>query len=231
MTPAPFRYPTHSLLIPLCGHTFRLTAVRSVDELLTETTSPDDIPFWAVPWHAAVALSQFLCEHRHLVCGKRVLELGTGLGLCGMVARWLGGRVTVNDYQPDALEFALWNAAQNGLRDLQPLLADWRHFPALEPFDLVLGADILYERRLHPALQRVLQHTVAPGGRVLLADPWRDVAWEFLVEMERAGWRIRFEELHAHLLGATQEVVLFELFPPSPIFPCLPREGDTDARR
>lgn len=214
MTPLPPRYPTQTLCIPLGERTFHLTAVRSVEELLDDVTSPDDIPFWAVPWHAAVGLSQFLCEHRQLVLGKRVLDLGTGLGLCGIVARWLGGKVTVNDYQPDALEFALWNAAQNGLRDLQPLLADWRRFPPLPPFDVVLGADILYERRLHSCLMRVLQQVTSARSRVLLADPWRDVAWEFLVEMERARWRVDFTEYTVRLLDATQQVVVFDLYPP-----------------
>ncbi|MCS6948829.1 MAG: methyltransferase domain-containing protein [Armatimonadota bacterium] len=214
MTPAPLRYPTQTLHIPLGEQTFRVSAVRCIDDLLTDTTPPDDIPFWAVLWHAAVGLSQFLCEHRHLVCGKRVLELGTGLGLCGIVARWLGGKVTVNDYQPSALEFALWNAAQNGLRDLQPLLADWRRFPKVLPFDLVLGADILYERRLHPSLQQVLKQVTGTGSRVLLADPWREVAWEFLVEMERDGWRVDFVERTVSVLGTRQEVIVFELHPP-----------------
>lgn len=214
MTPAPLRYPRQTLSVPVGERTFHLTAVRCIEDLLTDATHPDDIPFWAMLWHASVGLCQFLCERRPLVLGKRVLELGTGLGLCGIVARWLGGRVTVNDYQPDALEFALWNAAQNGLRDLQPLLADWCRFPSVEPFDVVLGADILYERRLHPCLKQVLQQVTSPSSRVLLADPWRDVAWEFVVEMERAGWRVDFTEHTARLLDAAQEVIVFDLYPP-----------------
>ncbi|GIV20155.1 MAG: hypothetical protein KatS3mg023_1906 [Armatimonadota bacterium] len=214
MTSAILRYPTHTLSISLCRRTFRITAVRSVDDLLTESTSADDIPFWAVIWHAAVGLCQYLCNHPQLVRGKRVLELGTGLGLCGIVAQWLGGEVTLNDYQPDALEFALWNASQNGIRDIHTLLADWRRFPDVQPFDVVIAADILYERRLHESLREVLQKTTSKGSRVLLADPWRDTAWEFLVEMERAGWRVDFTEHTTQLLGTQQEVILFDLCPP-----------------
>lgn len=214
MTSAILRYPTHTVSVPLCQRTFRLTAVRSVDELLTESLSADDIPFWAVPWHASVGLCQFLCDNRQLVRGRRVLELGTGLGLCGIVARWLGAKVTINDYQPDALEFALWNAQQNGIRDIQPLLADWRCFPDTEPFEVVIGADILYERRLHEPLQRVLQKVTSASSRVWLADPWRDTAWEFIVQMEQAGWHVDFCEHTTHLLETRQEVIVFELRPP-----------------
>lgn len=214
MTSAILRYPTHTVSVPVCQRTFRITAVRSVDDLLTESTSVDDIPFWAVPWHASVGLCQFLCDNRQLVQGKRVLEIGAGLGLCGIVARWLGGEVTLNDYQPDALEFALWNASQNGIRDIHTLLADWRRFPDVAPFDIVIAADILYERHLHDSLRKVLQKVTSASSRVFLADPWRDTAWEFIVEMERAGWRVHFAEYTAHLLGSTQEVIVFDLRPP-----------------
>lgn len=224
MTSAILRYPTHTVSIPLCRRTFRLTAVRSVDDLLTNTLSVEDIPFWAVPWHAAVALCQFLCDNRQLVRGKRVLELGAGLGLCGIVARWLGAEVTLNDYQPDALEFALWNASQNGVRDVQTLLADWRRFPDMTPFDVVIAADILYERHLHESLQKVLQKVTSASGRVFLADPWRDTAWEFIVEMERAGWHVGFTEHTAHLLESKQEVIVFDLRPPQGSLVPLPGE-------
>jgi len=214
VTSAILRYPTHTLSIPLCRRTFRITAVRSVDDLLTESTSAEDIPFWAVPWHAAVGLCELLCERREQIRGKRVLELGTGLGLCGLVARWLGAEVTLNDYQPDALEFALWNAQQNGITGVTTLLADWRHFPEVEPFELVIAADVLYERRLHDALRRVLTGCVRTHGRVWLADPWRDPAWEFILEMEKAGWRVDFSERTVHLLESQQDVIVFDLRPP-----------------
>ncbi|MEJ5252220.1 MAG: methyltransferase domain-containing protein [Chthonomonadetes bacterium] len=214
MTSVILRYPTHTISIPICRRTFRLTAVRSVDDLITESTSADEIPFWAVPWHASVGLCQFLCASPELVRGKRVLELGTGLGLCGIVAQWLGAQVTLSDYQPDALEFALWNASQNGIHNVQTLLADWRRFPEVEPFDVVIAADVLYERHLHASLQKVLMKTTDLHSRVFIADPWRDPAWEFIVQMEQAGWQVDFTECTARLLESTQDVIVFDLRPP-----------------
>lgn len=79
---------------------------------------------------------------------------------------------------------------------------------------MAIAADILYERRLHGALHNVPVKVAASHGRVFLADPWRDSAWEFLVEMERAGWQVRFTEYVAHLLESKQDVIVFDLRPP-----------------
>lgn len=215
MTSAVLRYPTHTLEVFLCQRVFRITAVRSVDDLLEQTACAEDIPFWAVLWHSSIGLCEWLCQHRQQIRHKRVIELGTGLGLVGIVARWLGAEVTLNDYQADALEFALWNAAQNRVAGLRPLLADWRHFPTQEPFEIVLGSDILYERQLHPSLYRLLPCLTAPSGRVVIADPWREPAWEFIAEMERLGWSMQFSEYRVPLLETEQDVIVFELHPPA----------------
>ncbi|CAN0533204.1 unnamed protein product, partial [Ectocarpus sp. 8 AP-2014] len=46
-------------------------------------------------WCAALLLSAWLLENPQLVQGTRVLELGSGLGLCGIVAGYLSKSVTL----------------------------------------------------------------------------------------------------------------------------------------
>lgn len=214
MTEVLLRYPTQEIDIPLSRRTLRITAVRSVEELLTEQTSAEDIPFWALPWHAAVGLSEYLCSHPELVRDKHVIELGAGLGICGIVAQWLGAQVTLNDYQHDALEFALWNAKRNGVIGLQTLLADWRSFPEVAPYEVLLAADVLYERRLHGALADILHRITLPNSHVLIADPWRDAAWQFMDEMEAMGWHVEYTGLDVRMLSEVKPVVVFSLRPP-----------------
>lgn len=44
-------------------------------------------------------LARFLGRHRHLVAGKRVLDLGTGTGIAGLAAAQCGARkVTLTDH-------------------------------------------------------------------------------------------------------------------------------------
>ncbi|CBN79718.1 conserved unknown protein [Ectocarpus siliculosus] len=54
-------------------------------------------------WCAALLLSAWLLENPQLVQGTRVLELGSGLGLCGIVAGYLSKSVTLTDYVDELL--------------------------------------------------------------------------------------------------------------------------------
>ena len=58
------------------------------------------------------------------------------------------------------------------------------------PWDLVIGSDLLYERRNVPLVLDVLERLVAPGASAVIADPRRAAAAGFV---ERAGrsWQLR----------------------------------------
>lgn len=55
-------------------------------------------------------------------------------------------------------------------------------------FDLVLGADILYDERDVKPLVRLMEDVVAPSGERWLAEPGRDQAGQFVAALERRGW-------------------------------------------
>ena len=154
------------------------------------------LPYWVELWPAAVLLARFVARNPELVRGRFCLDAGCGLGLSALVAASAGGRVLGFDYEPEALVYARHNAALN--RDLlggfaAPLFAgmDWRR-PAVArgSVDLLLGADILYERRFFEPVAALLDHALAPGGVAWIADPERSVsapAWERLAAL---GWSV-----------------------------------------
>ncbi len=143
------------------------------DALIDEEAFARDefLPYWAELWPAASALAHALPE----VSGLRIVELGCGLGLPSLVAAARGAQVTATDWAEDAIELLRANAARNGL-ELDVEMRDWRE-PWQERFDLVLAADVLYERRnVAPLLARLRE--LAPRALVGLAG--RPYEAEFL---------------------------------------------------
>src|SRR5690606_23489157 len=81
-------------------------------------------------------------------------------------------------------------AAVNGT-PVEALVGDITTARFAEPFDLVLAADLLYERAEFEALARALGRQVAPGGTLWVADPQRVDTATFYQALGREGFAIR----------------------------------------
>ena len=82
---------------------------------------PNDDPHWATLWQGSVALAEQILENPELVKDKRVIDLGTGLGLAGIAAAIAGAsEVVLTDREPKALYCVLCAAAANGLEVISP---------------------------------------------------------------------------------------------------------------
>jgi predicted nicotinamide N-methyase len=104
--------------------------------------------------------------------------------LPSIAAALAGGRVIASDWSPDAVAFAARNAERNGAA-VQTLVASWFEPAALldhAPVDLVLGSDLLYERRNLPAMLDLLPELAGERGEVWIADPGRAIAETFLAQ-------------------------------------------------
>lgn len=132
-------------------------------------------PLWAYAWPAGLVLAELLAKRwAEELAGKRVLELGCGLGAVGLVAAKLGARVTLADREPEALTQALAIAEHNAL-EVETQLLEWGRVPEAltNRFELVLGSDIMYDpSQLTPMLGAV-QSLLTPHGVAYLADPDR----------------------------------------------------------
>jgi len=167
---------------------------RLLDAITPEDFAVDErLPFWADLWPSSVALARDVCSQPQLE-GKQVLELGCGLGLAGIAAAQAGARVMFTDYEPDALQFTRINVRLNlgeaGFPSTDIRLLDWRESPLAGQYDIILGADIVYERRVFPALAALFRRMLRPGGRVLLSDPNRSTWTEFLACVATEGFTV-----------------------------------------
>ena len=182
-------------LVPVGGQPLRMLRPRDGDAVLDELLAEDDpdedrLPFWTQLWPSGTALARAIATRR--LAGRRVLELGCGLGLVGVTAALAGAAVTVVDRSPEAITFATRNAERNGVAVQAAVCAFDQPEPLLAgaPWDLVLAADVLYEQRNVPVLLWLLPRLVGPDGEVWLADPGRPMLGRFLAGAQATGWRL-----------------------------------------
>jgi methyltransferase-like protein 23 len=149
---------------------------------------PHRLPYGIVLWPAALALAHEITTRP--VAGARVLELGAGTGLPGIVAASLGARVVQTDNQEVVLFLCRKNAERNGVAGIEHRVADWTAWQDDARYDHIIGSDVLYAGELHPHLRRIFERNLAPGGTLLLADPFRKASIELLEAMEAEGWRV-----------------------------------------
>ena len=151
----------------------------SAEELIDEAAFDEEefLPYWAELWPSGLALARHLAGLE--LRGLKVLELGCGLGLPSLAAAARGADVLATDWAEDAIELLRQNAGRNGVL-LRLARVRWSEPEPLlraAPWDLVLGADLLYEARNAEQLAELLPEL---GGEVLLAEPGRPYAKEFL---------------------------------------------------
>lgn len=184
------RFPLETVDVPIGDQVWRVTCVVDQDALLDGVNEVEHVPYGFLLWESAVVLAQQLVTGGAALRGKQVLELGAGVGLAGLVAQSLGATVWQTDHRADLLVLAAHNAKQNHLHAPQQFLADWRSWQHTAQYDLILGADILYERAMHRQLAPIFRHNLAPGGQLLLTDPSRPQALELIGQLEKEGWSI-----------------------------------------
>ena len=147
------------------------------------------LPYWTELWPSSVALCAWLFQMRNAIRGRICLDIGCGLGLTALVAQWLGARVLAMDYEPEALRYARENAMHNKVASPLWTVMDWRR-PALVPrcARYLWGGDIMYEPRFSLQILDFMEHTLAPRGRVWLAEPCRSVYDAFRSILHSRGW-------------------------------------------
>jgi predicted nicotinamide N-methyase len=169
-------------------------------------------PYGIVLWPAAIALAHEVASRA--VAGKRVLELGAGTGLPGIVAASLGAHVVQTDRQQLVLHVCKQNAERNGVSSIEHRTADWTAWEDAARYDLILGSDILYAGALHPHLRHIFETNLAPGGTVLLADPFRETSLRLLEAMEAEGWRVTMDKWTVGIAPPPRPVGVFALTRP-----------------
>jgi predicted nicotinamide N-methyase len=206
-------YETALQTIVCGGLTIELLRVADVDTLLDRLPTiqfrPDErLPYWADLWPSSLALAQYLWQAVGLE-GLEVIELGTGLGLAGIVASRKGGVVTFTDYEADALAFTRYNAYRNGCQRVIIRHLDW-HAPTLnQTYAVIIASDVLYERANFDPLMRLLDSALAPSGHFILAEPNRPIARDFFRLLRDHGFQYTRATERVEADGEVVEVSIY----------------------
>jgi predicted nicotinamide N-methyase len=211
------RFVVGSEHVPLGGSDIALLKPRSAEDLISEEDFERDerLPYWAELWPSARVLAARMLEEAGN--GRRLLELGCGVGLVAIAAMRAGFDMLATDYYADALQFTRANAWRILGHEPRTRLVDWRDLPSdLGRFDLVVAADVLYERPYAQIVSRVLAETLAPGGRALIADPGRVAINAFLAACEADGMSVVHSEARPYEAGEIRQTIrLFTIAPSS----------------
>jgi len=123
----------------------------------------EEPPYWCFCWASGLALARWLAERPDWVRGKRVLDFGAGSGVAAIAAAKAGAaEVVACDLDPLAIESCRANAALNGVE----LSYSLDFFAEEDRFDLIIVADVLYDRANLPLLDAFLSR----GQEALVAD-------------------------------------------------------------
>ncbi len=195
-------YPVCVRRFELAGRVIELLGPANFEALIDEPDvavrfeKDEYLPYWAEFWPACLLAADAVAAwgpRAAEAAPLRVLELGCGLGLVGLVAAALGHEVIVSDYDEDALAFVCESARRNGLPAPQTRYVDWRETYADLRVDRIVAAEILYElRSLRPIAWFVAGH-LAAGGEALISDANRQTADGFADVAREAGLRVAVE--------------------------------------
>jgi len=179
------RSATRWAAVPFVPEVTLLTAAEPYG--LWDRTACDAPPFWAFPWAGGQGLARYVLDHPETVAGRAVLDVASGSGLLAIAAAKAGARsVLAGDIDDNALAAIALNAAANTAPAVTPCRVDLAtDFPPVPGTpapggaadhgrtEVVLAADVFYQRDLAAFALRFLRAARSAGAEVLAADPGR----------------------------------------------------------
>lgn len=166
------KYKIETVSLRMAGKVLQVLQIEDFESYIEELveTKPVgvlDLPYWAKLWESSFILAYFLGK-QPVVPWQRMLEIGAGMGIVGLYASLCGHNVTITDIEEDALQFAKANVLLNDSKAKVRKL-DWNTPEIEEPYEVIFGSEVIYDRKTYPLLVDFLRRALAPNGTIFLA--------------------------------------------------------------
>jgi len=170
--------------LDISGVRIVIEKIKDLDNLINQVTDEEfnrdeRLPYWAELWPSSLAMAEYILNNKDNFSGKKILELGSGLGLAGIAAHFAGGEVLFSDYEKQSLEFCRKNFYLNFKSYPETELIDWRKIKTNQSFEIIIASDVLYETRFIDPFLNAIENMCKTGGFVYITEPNRTIAKPF----------------------------------------------------
>jgi len=142
---------------------------------------------FGIIWASGEILARLMYDYD--IKGKRILEVGCGIGLASLVLNQRTADITSTDYHPEAENFLLENVKLNKCNDIPFIRTGWDDKKTdLGTFDTIIGSDILYERGHAEVLSKFIDQHAKPQCEIIIIDPGRKNHARFSKNMVKLGY-------------------------------------------
>jgi len=177
------KYSTESRDLMIHGRQFSFVVPKEIDSFIDIENIVRGFPLWAKIWEPAWILAENIAKAAPSQLNK-ILEIGSGIGVVGIVAASFGHDVTMTEYDENALQFASANAEINHCPEMRICRLDW-HRPDLEDrFDTIIGSEVMFHERDCSPLLNLFRIYLKPKGRVIIASGVRRSVLDILHRLD-----------------------------------------------
>jgi predicted nicotinamide N-methyase len=176
-------YEAEQVELVINDRRFRFFVPANLEKFFDPEDLFQSFPLWSKIWESSLVLADHLARQTP-DAGKRIIEIGCGLGVSGIVASAFGHRVVVTEYNPDALHFVRANALLNECSDIEIRELDWNSPRLEEKFDLVMGSEVIYKEENFDLLLNLFRTLLKADGEVVLTAGIRKTSVAFFRQMQ-----------------------------------------------
>ncbi len=152
--------------------------------------SSTDWPIFGLVWQSGEILAELMTQIN--IEGRRILEIGCGVGLASLVLNERLADISATDIHPSAGDYLQYNTQLNNGKHIPFFRTAWEDDQNADfgQFDLIIGSDLLYQEQHSKNLSHFIQHFAKPKCEVIIVEAGRGFRKNFIFRMGSLGFSV-----------------------------------------